>query len=154
MGAGDCNFCPGSWEKAQNPQTVATTPSLRSADGKCSTTCAAPFRPQCFLVDGWVADIPAAAWRWTGFVLLTISIPPLLPCLFGIRPSPWNFRRSHCASCQIVPGCIADQLTVTFLAHQAWLMSDAIVAYSWPVSGHAQSLLEWVTAAQLNMPST
>ena len=39
-------------------------------------------------------------------------------------------------------------LTVTLLAHQAWLMTDAIVRTLFRVYVTRRKLLEWVTAAQ------
>ena len=39
-------------------------------------------------------------------------------------------------------------LTVTLLAHQAWLMTDAIVRTLFRVYVSRRNLLEWVTAAQ------
>ena len=42
-------------------------------------------------------------------------------------------------------------LIVTFLAHQAWLMSDAIARTLWRLLVTRRNLLEWVTAAQATM---
>jgi len=102
------------------------------------------------LLLGWL--IPGLSpWVWTGFALLTVSIPPLLPFLAGLRPlRAGTSRRSH------IRAVLADLflamsqigLTITCLAYQAWLMADAIVRTLVRMFGTRKNLLEWVTAAQ------
>ena len=72
------------------------TPSRRSAAGRCSTICGARCRRRPACSPCW------PAWRcrspprsvWTGFVLLTILLPPLLPVCPRDRAAP---RRDHAA---------------------------------------------------------
>jgi cyclic beta-1,2-glucan synthetase len=111
-------------------------------------------------VAGWLIS-PASAWVWTAFILLTISIPALLPFMIGLKPRLGGVsRRSH------IRALLSDfklsiwqiGVTITFLAYQAWLMSDAIVRTLLRMSVTRRNLLEWVTAAQakaavgLNLP--
>ena len=104
------------------------------------------------LMAGWLmSPLSPWMWMWTGFVFLTISIPPLLPCLLGIRlPHSGISRRSHLRSVVSDFSLAASHigLTVTFLAHQAWLMSDAILRTLGRLTITRKNLLEWVTAAQ------
>jgi cyclic beta-1,2-glucan synthetase len=102
------------------------------------------------LTVGWLMT-PLSPWMWTRFALLMISIPPLLPCLFGLAPRHGGIsRRSH------IRGVLSDfslamsqiGLTITFLAYQAWLMSDAILRTLVRLWITRRNLLEWVTAAQ------
>ena len=46
---------------------------------------------------------------------------------------------------------IASQamLSTTFLAHQAWLMADAIVRTAWRLVFSRRNLLQWVSAERL-----
>ncbi len=102
------------------------------------------------LLLGWL--IPGLSpWTWTGFAISTISIPPLLPFLAGLRPlRAGTSRRSH------IRAVLADLflalsqigLTITCLAYQSWLMADAIVRTLVRMFGTRKNLLEWVTAAQ------
>jgi len=102
------------------------------------------------LLAGWLM-VPLSPWMFTRFVLLMISIPPLIPFLLGIIPRHGGIsRRSH------IRAVLSDLsvalshigLTITFLAYQAWLMSDAIVRTLVRLLITRKNLLEWVTAAQ------
>ncbi len=102
------------------------------------------------LLLGWL--VPGLSpWVWTGFAILTISIPPLLPFLAGLRPlRKGTSRRSH------IRAVVADfllamsqiGLTIACLAYQAWLMADAILRTLVRMFVTRRNLLEWVTAAQ------
>ena len=102
------------------------------------------------LLLGWL--IPGLSpWVWTGFVVLTISIPPLMPFLAGLRPvRAGTSRRSHLRAVLADLFLAMSQigLTITCLAYQAWLMADAIVRTLVRMFGTRKNLLEWVTAAQ------
>ena len=102
------------------------------------------------LLLGWL--IPSiSASVWTGFVLLTISIPPLLPFLAGLRPlRKGSSRRSHIRAVLSDFSLALSQigLTITGLAYQAWLMGDAILRTLVRMFATRRNLLEWVTAAQ------
>ena len=102
------------------------------------------------LLLGWL--IPGVSpWTWTGFVLLTISIPPLLPFFAGLQPlRKGTSRRSHLRAVFSDFTLALSQigLTVTGLAYEAWLMGDAIVRTLVRMFVTRRNLLEWVTAAQ------
>lgn len=102
------------------------------------------------LIVGWL--LPAGSpWVWSGFILTTIAIPSLLSFVLGLYP-----RRRGIAMRSHIRGAVADLklaatqigLTVTFLAYQTWLMSDAILRTLGRLLITRTHLLEWVTAAQ------
>lgn len=101
------------------------------------------------LLAGWLApDI--SPWFWTRFILATIAVPPLLPFLAGIVPRPGGIsKRSYIRGVLSDASVGASQiaLSVTFLAYQAWLMSDAILRTLARLFITRKNLLEWVTAA-------
>ena len=102
------------------------------------------------LVAGWLLPV-AIYWVWTGFILATIAIPALLPFLIGLTPRRRGIsKRSHFRAvlADLSLGASHFGLTVTFLAYQAWLMSDAIVRTLGRLFITRQNLLEWMTAAQ------
>ncbi len=102
------------------------------------------------LVAGWLLA-PHSPWLWTKFVLVTIAIPALLPFLTGLSPRRAGIsKRSHFRGAlnDLELGASQAGLTVTFLAYQAWLMSDAILRTLGRLSITHKNLLEWVTAAQ------
>ncbi|MGH9614892.1 MAG: glycosyl transferase, partial [Bryobacteraceae bacterium] len=102
------------------------------------------------LVVGWLMA-PPSPWTWTGFILLMISVPALLPFFLGLRPRQGGIsRRSHLRAVLSDFTLAISQiaLTITFLAYQAWLMSDAIVRTLVRLWITRKNLLEWVTAAQ------
>lgn len=104
----------------------------------------------CALLAGWALPNPDAL-VWTGFVLATILVPALIPVVMAI---PLRRRGvtivSHCRALggdlRLAMGLAA--LVVTFMAHQAWLMGDAIVRTLYRLCISHRHLLEWVTAAQ------
>jgi cyclic beta-1,2-glucan glucanotransferase len=102
------------------------------------------------LIAGWTLPF-ASPVIWTAFVLATIAIPPLLPVLTGLIPHRRGIsKRSHlrAVGTDLVLAVSQVALTVTLLAHQAWLMTDAIVRTLFRVYVTRRKLLEWVTAAQ------
>ncbi len=102
------------------------------------------------LMVGWLMS-PLSPWMWTRFILFVISIPPLLPCLVGLRPRPGDIsRRSHIRAVFSDFSLASAQigLTVTFMAYQTWLMSDAILRTLGRVCITRKNMLEWMTAAQ------
>ncbi|HVT56909.1 MAG TPA: glucoamylase family protein [Thermoanaerobaculia bacterium] len=102
------------------------------------------------LLAGWT--LPSASPAvWTAYALLTMSLPAFLRLLAGILPRRRGIsKRSHIRAVATDAGLAFAQLglTATFLAHQAWLMADAIVRTLIRVYGTRRGLLEWVTAAQ------
>jgi len=102
------------------------------------------------LAVGWAVP-SASAWIWTGFVLATIATPALLPLLAGIVPRRRGIsKRSHLLAIvgDLKLALLQIALHVTLLAHQAWLMADAVVRTLFRVLLSRRNLLEWVTAAQ------
>jgi cyclic beta-1,2-glucan synthetase len=98
------------------------------------------------LLAGWTLSLHSAA-VWTCFILSTIAVPALLPVLAAIVPRarsrlkpPARPRRGSLLALS------QTALAVTFLAHQAWSMTDDRQN---PVSSVREppALLEWVTAA-------
>ena len=102
------------------------------------------------LIAGWTLPF-ASPLIWTTFVLACIAIPPLLPVLAGVIPHRRGIsKRSHlrAVGTDLVLAGAHVGLTITLLAHQAWLMTDAIVRTLIRVYVTRRKLLEWVTAAQ------
>ncbi|HSE00793.1 MAG TPA: glucoamylase family protein, partial [Burkholderiales bacterium] len=102
------------------------------------------------LLAGWALPLPAAA-VWTGFVVSTIALSTLLPVLSVIVP-----RRAQVTARSHLRALAADvrlamsltALLVVFLAHQAWLMTDAIGRTLYRLSVSHRHLLDWFTAGQ------
>jgi cyclic beta-1,2-glucan synthetase len=108
------------------------------------------------LVSGWTLPF-ASPVIWTGFVLACIAIPPLLPIVTGIIPQRRGIsKRSHARAVgtDLVLASSHIVLTVTLLADQAWIMTDAIVRTLGRVYITRRKLLEWVTAAQAKSASS
>ncbi|MFA6467610.1 MAG: glucoamylase family protein [Bacteroidota bacterium] len=102
------------------------------------------------LLGGWTLPYASAA-VWSGFILLTIALPPLLPFFSGIIPMRKRIsKRSHLRSVVKDLSLALSQIVfhLSVLAHQAWLMSDAIVRTVFRLFVSHRNMLEWVTAAQ------
>ena len=99
---------------------------------------------------GWTV-VAASPLAWTAFVLGTITLPALLPVVTGLIPRGRGFsKRSHVRAVgrDLVLAGSQTALTITMLAHQAWLMADAMLRSLIRVYVTHRNLLEWVTAAQ------
>jgi len=102
------------------------------------------------LVAAWTMRGTSPA-TWTAFVLATIAVPALLPALNGLIPRRRGIsKRSHLRAVgrDTLQAVSQTAFVITMLAHQAWLMSDAIVRTLVRVYVTRRHLLEWVTAAQ------
>jgi cyclic beta-1,2-glucan synthetase len=102
------------------------------------------------LIAGWTLPF-ASPVIWTTFVLACIAVPALLPVLIGAIPHRRGIsKRSHlrAVGTDLVLAVSHVGLTVTLLADQARLMSDAIIRTLIRVYVTRRNLLEWVTAAQ------
>ena len=102
------------------------------------------------LVAGWAMPFPAA-FAWTVFVLAMIALPSLIPVLAALPPRRGGVTLSSHLRALVADGRTAAALAglqVTFLAHQAWLMGDAILRTLWRLRVSRRHLLEWTTAAQ------
>jgi len=108
--------------------------------------------PACLLalLAGWTLSIEDAA-IWTAFILATILVPTLIPVVGAALPrlatSTW---RSYLGAlgADLRLALILSALMITFLAHQAWLMGDAIFRTLIRLCVTHRHLLEWVTTAQ------
>ncbi len=101
------------------------------------------------LIAGWAMPLEEAA-VWTGFILSTIVLPPLIPVMTEIAPRrPGVTLRSHVRAlgAELRLALIQSGLMIVFLAHQAWLMGDAIVRTLVRLTVTRRRLLEWVPAA-------
>jgi cyclic beta-1,2-glucan synthetase len=105
------------------------------------------------LLAGWLLPRNAAL-VWTGFVLVTIALPALLPIFAAILPQRAGVdARSHLRALQrdIWLAASLTAFLIIFLAHQAWLMSDAISRTLFRVYISRRNLLQWVPAAQTHV---
>ena len=101
------------------------------------------------LLAGWTLSLHSAA-VWTCFILATIAVPTLLPVFAAIVPRRARVTaRSHLRALGADLWLALSQtaLAVTFLAHQAWSMTDAIGRTLFRLFVSRRHLLEWVTAA-------
>ncbi|MDO8435058.1 MAG: protein ndvB, partial [Candidatus Binatus sp.] len=91
-----------------------------------------------------------AALVWCGFVLFALSLPAMLPLLARVIPgrygiTPLSHLRAFRSDLKLA--VLQFVLQVTLLAHQSWLMVDAIVRTLFRLFARRR-LLEWVAAAQ------
>jgi len=97
---------------------------------------------------------PTAAAVWTAFILTMVALPALLPFVAGMVPRRFGIsKRSHLLSVgrDLSLGLSQTALLLTLLAHQAWLMTDAVVRTLFRLFLRRRRLLEWVTAAQATL---
>ncbi len=103
------------------------------------------------LLVGWMLPLPAAAMVWTIFILATICLPTLVPVVAAI--APWRSgvtlaSHGRALARDLGTALALSGLLVTFLAHQAWLMGDAILRTLWRLLASRRHLLQWVPAAE------
>jgi cyclic beta-1,2-glucan synthetase len=99
------------------------------------------------LVGGWAWPLSSPA-LWTAFVLAVIAVPPLLPAFAGVLPrTPGISKRSHIrAVARDFRSAVGQMaLTLTTMAHQAWLMADAVVRTLGRLYVTRGPMLEWQT---------
>ncbi len=102
------------------------------------------------LVAAWTLP-SVSAGAWTAFVLASVIVPAALPVLGGLLPQRQGIsKRSHLRALgeDVALAAAHVGLGLTFLAHQAWLMGDAILRTLARVYVTRRNLLEWMTAAQ------
>jgi cyclic beta-1,2-glucan synthetase len=102
------------------------------------------------LLAGWALP-PHAALIWTAFILGTIALSPAMAVIAAIVPRRTGITaRSHARAFRIDLQLASAQfaLLLTFLAHQAWSATDAVLRSLYRVCLSRRNLLEWVTAAQ------
>ncbi|HET6223359.1 MAG TPA: glycosyl transferase, partial [Dongiaceae bacterium] len=105
------------------------------------------------LLAGWTLPLPAAL-VWTGFVLLTVALPTILPVIAALVPRHAAITtRSHFSALasDILNAASQTALLLAFLPHQAWLMLDAIGRTMYRLLVSRRRLLDWVTADQAQL---
>ena len=115
-------------------------------------TLSAPAAILAFLA-GWTFPFQDAL-IWTSFILATLVLPPLIPVVGAIIPRRGGITPdSHLRAlgCDIRLALTVSVMQVAFLAHQAWLMTDAIGRTLTRLFVTHRHLLEWVTAAQASI---
>lgn len=103
-------------------------------------------------ITGWFLPLHASL-GWTVFLLFTIAFPPLLPAIAGVVPKRAGVSiRNHLTGLgrDFTLGALQSTFFVTFLAHQAWLMVDAVARALYRQFISRRRLLEWTTAAKSN----
>ncbi len=102
------------------------------------------------LLAGWC--LPGVSARlWTVFVLGVFGLPALLSFFSNLFP-----KRRGIAKRSFLRGVARDlaiglsqaALRIVFMAHAAWMRSDAILRTLWRLAVSRRHLLEWVPAAQ------
>src|SRR3990170_269592 len=102
------------------------------------------------LLAGWALPFEAAA-VWTFFVLATIVLPTLIPVVAAVVPGRTGITvRSHLGAlgADLRRALAQSALMIISLAHQTWLMGDAIARTVTRLFVTRRHLLEWVPAAQ------
>jgi cyclic beta-1,2-glucan synthetase len=103
------------------------------------------------LLLGWTLP-DGVALIWTKFVLLAIAIPAFIPVSTEILPQrPGISKRAYLRSVagSLLQAIAQVTLSLVLLAHQAWLMADAMVRTLARLLFTRRRLLEWVSAAQV-----
>ena len=88
---------------------------------------------------------------WTGLIFVATIVPAALPVTAGLLPRRQGIsKRSHLQAVAADLGLAVAHILLawTLLAHQAWLMGDAIVRALTRLYVTRRKLLEWTTAAQ------
>jgi len=102
------------------------------------------------LLAGWLLPFKAAV-VWTIFVVGTIGLPSFVPALAGVAPRHAGLSmRAHlrAVASDFRLAITQSFLITTLLAHQAWLMGDAIIRTLFRLFISRRNLLEWTPAAQ------
>jgi cyclic beta-1,2-glucan synthetase len=102
------------------------------------------------LVAAWTLP-SVSAGVWTAFIVASVILPEALPVVAGLRPQRQGIsKRSHFRAVGADFSLAAAHvgLGFMFLAHQAWLMGDAILRTLTRLYATRRNLLEWTTAAQ------
>jgi cyclic beta-1,2-glucan glucanotransferase len=97
-----------------------------------------------------------AATVWTKLVLLSLMLPALVPVTVDVMPKrPGVSKRVYVQSLvgRVAVAAGHAALALTLLAHQAWLMGDAVLRTLVRLVTRRR-LLEWVSAAQAKASSS
>ena len=150
---GDWQLLPwiiGRWSSVECGPGSAAMPLLgrwKLLDNLRRTLLAPAIFPA--LVTGWIVLPPKAAFAWTGFALLPLLLNAFLPVFSRVIPRRTGVTTdSHFRAFRLDLRIALLQLGLqaALLAHQAWLMCDAIVRTLSRLYRRRQ-LLEWTTAA-------
>src|SRR4030095_7717024 len=100
---------------------------------------------------------PGAPLVWTKLVLLCLALPALVPVSTEIVPRRPGFSKRAdlwgLAQSLLLAGA-QFALTLTLLAHQAWLMADAVGRTLLRLTVTRRRMLEWIAAAQVKSDSS
>ncbi|MGH7307369.1 MAG: GH36-type glycosyl hydrolase domain-containing protein [Candidatus Rokuibacteriota bacterium] len=102
------------------------------------------------LVAGWTLP-HSSPLAWTGFVVGALALPSLVPALTEVIPRRRGIsKRTHIRAVGRSFAIAGAQigLGISCLAHQAWLMTDAIARTLVRLGLTRRPMLEWTTAAQ------
>ena len=102
------------------------------------------------LLVGWTRPWPQAV-VWTGGVVATLVLPVLASVLSAVLPARSGVSlRSHGRAFwrDLWLALLQSLLVVVFLAHQAWLMTDAMIRSLYRLGVSRRHLLQWVSAAE------
>ena len=126
----------GRWKMLDNLRRTLTAPSCVAA-----------------LIGGWMLPLPLCL-LWTGFLVIALALPASIPVLAALIPR----RRGLIAGSHLRAlrsdarmALLQSLLATMFIAHQAWLMVDAIARTLFRLFVSKRNLLEWVTAAQAQL---
>ncbi|MEO8364475.1 MAG: glucoamylase family protein, partial [Ilumatobacteraceae bacterium] len=114
-------------------------------------TVSAPFA-LATLIAAWTIS-SVSARPWTVLVLASVIIPAALPVLTFKMPRKYGISKRNyfrAVGKDVGSAVLQVGLGVSFLAHQAWLMVDAIFRTLARVYVTRRHLLEWTTTAQAN----
>ena len=103
-----------------------------------------------FLLLGWTV-LPGSPLVWTALALGVLAFPIYAPFTSALLAHPRDVVwRSYLESAlsDARQSTVQVGLSVVFLAHEAYVMVDAIVRTLWRMFVSRQRLLEWVTAQQ------
>lgn len=104
------------------------------------------------LFAGWALPLRDAL-IWTLFILATIVLPTLISVVIGaLEPRPGRHLRSHFRTLgrDLRQALTRSGLNITFLAHQAVMMGDAIFRTLVRLFITRRHLLEWVPTEQVS----
>lgn len=107
------------------------------------------------LLASWLISA-APSWVWTLFVLIALAFPALLSLIAGLLPQRRGIsKRNHLRAVldDLLEGAGHTAASLTLLAHQAWLMVDAVGRTLVRLFITRRRLLEWMTAAQAKKSS-
>src|SRR5262249_11573403 len=102
------------------------------------------------LAAGWAVPGTSPA-VWTSLILLVIALPVLIPAATeagSLSPGVGKRAYLHGVGRRVAGGAAQFALNVSFLAHQAWLMGDAIARTLYRLTISRRKMLEWVTSAR------